>query len=138
MYTIIMSCNYRNYAYKSYCFLKTWFVNLLLRFTRANTVRNSGISCKMHGHFLNETINISSNLNPACIDHLLHKLRMLWRLYNHFNSSTMFLAYSTPKIDAYFGLRWKSCYAPNMQDYQTKSGWIPAISSIRCIISEEV
>lgn len=91
-----------------------------------------------NGHFLNETINISSNLNPACIDHLLHKLRMLWLLYNHFNSSTMFLAYSTPKIDAYFGLRGKSCYAPNMQDYQTKSGWIPAISSIRCIISEEV
>lgn len=91
-----------------------------------------------NGHFLNETINISSNLNPACIDYLLHKLRMLWRLYNHFNSSTMFLAYSTPKIDAYFGLRGKSCYAPNMQDYQTKSGWIPAISSIRCIISEEV
>lgn len=91
-----------------------------------------------NGHFLNETINISSNLNPACIDHLLHKLRMLWRLYNHFNSSTMFLAYSTPKIDAYFGLRGKSCYAPNMQDYQTKSGWISAISSIRCIISEEV
>lgn len=91
-----------------------------------------------NGHFLNEAINISSNLNPARIDHLLHKLRMLWRLYNHFNSSTMFLAYSTPKIDAYFGFRGKSCYAPNMQDYQTKCGWILAISSIPYIISEEV